>query len=225
MGKTGNREAASYVEQERARVADMLKRDAEERAADERRQLALEQIERGIDVNVADTVVAPTPELLRTGTFIPFTPGRKNWTDRDVKTVRRLSPSQISLLYGRGVLDDRTAKACLWYRDRYDAAQMEPKAPVASYGETVRGDAIYGHLPATEWAAEARRDIRWAREFIPADMLPMFEMVVCGDATLTEAAKAARLRFRNFSAAFKLCAERLYDGVAECLRRCKLPDA
>jgi hypothetical protein len=88
---------------------------------------------------------------------------------------------------------------------------------VARYGETVRGDPVYGHLPSTEWAAEAREDIRDARSFIPNDILPMFDAVVLEDIGMKDAAKLKRLRYANFSAAFKLATERLYDGISHRL--------
>lgn len=185
--------------------------------AERRREAALAELEMGLDVNIADTLVEPTPELLAKGTFIRRKIAGEQWQDRTVEGVRRIEISQITLLHGRGVLTDDSFRACKWYKDRYLAAEMEPSAPVAQYGETVRGDPVYGHLPSSEWAAEARSDIRYARGFIPDDILPFFEEVICHDLTMKDAARVAHLRFVNFSAAFKIAADRLYDGVSSRL--------
>lgn len=207
------RASEQKTESER-RLMAILERDAADRETEQRRRMALADLEAGIERSKADTLIPPTPELLTKGDFISRKIADKQWADGALRGYRRVQVSQIFILHGRGVLNDNTFAAVNWYRERYEASQMEPKAPVAQYGETVRGDPLYGHLPSTEWAVEARQDVREARSFIPDDILPMFDAVVLNDISMKEAAKLKRLRYVNFSAAFKLASERLYDGVA-----------
>lgn len=208
---------ASVAEQRR--VTRLIERDIVEREREAKREQALKELEIGIDANIADTSIAPTQEQLKKGHFIRRKVAGEQWQDRAVDGYRRLQIMQITYLASRGVLNEKTYAACKWYRERYEAAQMEPSAPVAQYGETVRGDPIYGPLPRTEWAAEARADIRWAREFIPDDMIDLFEMIVIDDVQLTQAARLSKCRFNNAKAAFCAAAFRLYDGISHRLEK------
>lgn len=216
------RRISQNMAEARKRVDFLLEQDRANRENEDRRSVAQAMLECGDDSLVADTVIIPTPELLRTGDFIPYTPGRKNWTDRDVKTVRRLNISQITYLLSRGTLDDQLYSACKWYQERYEASQLAPKSAVANYGETVRGDPVYGHLPSSEWAAEARADFRWARRFINLEDLKYFEMVVLEDVPLTHAAKQAKCRYTNIRAAFRKACFDLYDGISARLNAQRL---
>lgn len=215
IDRLNSRDAAREAED--ARVQALLDREAAEREAERRRQLAEIEIEEGRFVNLDDTVVPPTPELISKGDFDLYTPKGEDGTVRTVSTLRRRMKSQLVILYSRGVLDDDLLAACKWYRDRYEAAELEPSAPVAQYGETVRGDPVYGHLPRTQWGAEARADFRWARKFIPADVRNVFEFVILKDMTMKDAARAARCRYANIQAAFRRAALELHGGIANRL--------
>ncbi|BBD98037.1 hypothetical protein SAMIE_1015380 [Sphingobium amiense] len=216
MTKRGQ-DRQSVREAEEQRVAALLKRDADDREQDRRRTIAVAQVESGEFANLDDTVVPPTPEQLTKGEFRPYTPRGEKGTVRSVRTVRRVLISQIAYLYSHGVLDDDTFAACRWYKDRYEAGEMEPTAPVAGYGESVRGDPIYGHLPKSQWAAEARSDFRFAQGFIPDDVSRLFDLIVLEDQTLTSAAKASRCRYSNVRAAFLRGALALHGGIANRL--------
>lgn len=205
-------------ETEEARIAALLERDALDREQERRRAIAVAQVESGEFANLDDTVVPPTPEQLEKGQFVPYTPRGEKGTVRSVRTVRRLLISQIAYLYSHGVLDDDTFAACRWYKDRYEASELEPSAPVASYGESVRGDAIYGHLPRSQWAAEARSDFRYAQSFIPSDVARLFDLIVLEDQTLTASASASRVGYRNIKAAFLRGALALHGGIANRLQ-------
>lgn len=189
---------------------------AYERAEADRARAEIE-VSEGVYVNLTDTVVPPTPELLAKGNFIPFTPKGEDGTVRSVKTVRRYIHDPLLTLHARGVLDDDTFAACRWYRDRYEAAEMEPSCAVASYGESVRGDPAYGHLPRSQWAAEARSDFRWATGFIPVDVADLFMAVALHDMSISDAARAKRCRYANAAAAFRRGALALHDGIAHRL--------
>ena len=207
----------SVRDMERERVAALLARDADEKERERRRAMAVQQVESGEFANLADTVVPPTAELLRTGTFVPYTPKGEDGTVRSVKTVRRLHITQIAYLLSRGVLDDDTFAACRWYKDRYEAAGLEPSAAVASYGESIRGDLVYGHLPHSQWAAEARRDFRYAQGFIPDDVKPLFDEVVLMDYGLEATGKSQMRGHRYAKAALVRGALCLFEGISHRL--------
>lgn len=207
----------SVAEMERERVRLMLERDAQDAERERLRDMAVKQVENGEFANLDDTVMPPTREQLRKGEFVPYTPRGEDGTVRSVRTVRRRVTSQLVTLHGRGVLNDDLLAACKWYRDRYEAAQMKPAAAVASYGATIRGDRLYGHLPASAWAAEARADFRWARTFIPDDVSEIFDCVILHEITLADAARGARCRYKNTAAALRRAALCLFDGIASRL--------
>lgn len=209
--------AAKTVSEQR--LLALLERDAKDREEERRRRIALADMEAGIDTNVADAMLGPTPEQLRDPAFITRKVAAKHWADGGAVGYRRLHIDQITYLLSRGVLDDQMYAACKWYRDRYESAEMEPSAPVAQYGETVRGDPVYGHLPSSEWAAECRADFRWARGCIPEDMLEAFEMVVLHDVTISDVSRSRKCRFNNVRAMIRTAAGRLYDGVQHRLQK------
>ncbi|EQA97290.1 hypothetical protein [Sphingobium sp. HDIP04] len=204
-------------EAEQDRVAEILRRDREDAERERRRAVAEKQVESGEFANLDDTVVPPTPELLKTGAFVPYTPKGNNGTVRSVRTVRRLLISQIAYLYSHGVLDDDLFAACRWYKDRWDAAEMEPSAPVSSYGESIRGDLVYGHLPRSQWAAEARSDFRFANSFIPIEVVHVFDAIVLHDQTLRDVSKMIRRGDRYIKAALLAGALALHGGIAHRL--------
>lgn len=206
-------------EAEAERVAGILKRDADDAERERRRAIAVAQVASGEFANLDDTVVPPTAEQLEKGDFTSYTPRGEKGTVRSVRTVRRRLTSQLLTLHSRGVLDDDLLAACKWYRDRYEAAQMQSAAGVAGYGASIPGDRIYGHLPSTEWSAEARADFRWAACFVPADVRAMFDLVILQDRPIQEAARMGRCRFKNASASVKRGALSLHDGIASRLRR------
>lgn len=207
----------SVAEMERRRVKLLLERDAQEAERERLREIAVKQVENGEFANLDDTVMPPTREQLSKGDFVPYTPRGEDGTVRSVRTVRRRVTSQLVTLHGRGVLDDDLLAACKWYRDRYDAAQMSPAAGVSSYGASIRGDRIYGHLPSTEWAAEARSDFRWAEAFVPMDVRATFNLVILGDVAIQKAARLGRCRFANASAAVRRGALCLHGGIVSRL--------
>lgn len=201
-------------EAEAERVAGILKRDADDAERERRRAIAVAQVASGEFANLDDTVVPPTAEQLEKGEFTSYTPRGEKGTVRSVRTVRRLHITQITYLLSRGVLDEDLYRACRWYRDRFDAAQLAPGAGVQSYGDSVRGDRIYGHLPHSQWAAEARSDYRWASSFIPSNVCKLFDMVVLEDVTIGTAAMLTRCNYRNGRASFLKGAHSLFGGIS-----------
>jgi hypothetical protein len=182
------------VSEQRRREAELVAADQQWREAERRRKQAEAEIAEGKFSLIEDTVIPPTPEQLAKGDFVPYTPRGLDGTIRSVSTVRRRLFDSIVHLAARGVLDEDQAKACRWYRDRYEAAQMEGPCGISAYGETIRGDKFYGHLPHSTWAAQARSELRWAQARIARDALRPFHMVVAGNLGIDDAAKACRRR-------------------------------
>lgn len=186
--------ACIRASEQRQREEALVAADREWREAEQRRQIAEADLAQGGFSLIEDSVVPPTPEQLARGDFVPYTPRGLDGTIRTVQTVRRRLFDAIVHLAARGVLDEDQAKACRWYRDRYEAAQMEAPCGISAYGETIRGDKLYGHLPRSAWAAQARSDIRWAQAKIAKEALRPFHLVVAGNLGIEDAARACRRR-------------------------------
>lgn len=204
-------------ETEKARVADMLKRDREDAESEQRRKDA-ETVQENGGFATQDIVVPPTPEWLAKHETAPYTPKGEDNTVRTLKTVRRVITDNLVVLYQRGVLDDDLFSACRWYRDRYEAAELSPSAAIASYGESIRGDMVYGHLPRTLWGVEARRDYLYAQGFITPMFLTLFELVCLHSQTLKAAASTCRMRSDKAAAYFQRGALDLHGAIANRLK-------
>lgn len=182
------------MRREQARVRLLIATDR----ADERAELSRIEAERkaleGHVANLQDTVVPPTREWLTKGDVESYTPRTRDGTVKTVTTVRRRLFDAVKHLQSRGAFDDRQAFACRWFRERYEAAQIERSAGVSGYGETIRGDALYGHLPSSEWSAIARSDYRMARAILPIGTEAAFSRVVLDNLPIDEAARAVRKR-------------------------------
>jgi hypothetical protein len=142
--------------------------------------------------NLQDTVVSPTPEWERHGPTEAYTPRGRDNTIKTVTTVRRRMFDAVKHLEARGALDDQQAFACRWFRDIYETAQIEQSAGISSYGETIRGDIIFGHLPTSEWGAQARRDYREAQSVLPSSTEAAFSKVSIDNMPIKDAARSIR---------------------------------
>lgn len=208
------KQSRDLVAAEALRVAAVIERDAADRDSEQRRQAAEIDFGEGRHASLDDTVIAPTPEwMAQAGMVVPYTPKLRDGTAKQVKTVRRYIIDQLDQLHRKGVLDDQQFRACRWYRDRREAAQMDPRSGVANYGETIRGDAVYGHLPSTEWAAEARADFRWASGFLRDPIKPAFQCVVIRNLSIKDTAQEIRRGQSWVRSALLTGADLLLDGI------------
>lgn len=205
---------------EAKRVARLLRRD---RSDDQAEAARIEAGERGR--------LGPTPEQAD-----QFEPHRVDEVEgagkRQVETVRRISVNRVKQLYDRGVFDDLTYPAVLWYQRTWEASGFTLNASAASWGEAIPGERSYGAMPKTAVAAEARDLFRFARGgrrieddgtvtheawSLPADMLPTFDAVVLDEMTIADAAAAARCRYSNAALAVKHVALLLVGRVSHLL--------
>lgn len=91
-------------------------------------------------------------------------------------TVRRLT--RIEKLHRAGTLSKHEAQACQWYADAH-ALGFDTLGITANYGATGGdGSNVYTHLARHKAQQEARADYAFAREAIPALLLPIFERVI-----------------------------------------------
>ncbi|MDY7525503.1 hypothetical protein [Sphingomonas sp. 10B4] len=205
------------MEREQARVEAILRRDRAGTKTERKRREALAEVKEGKFGNLADTAMQPTPELLRTGEFAPYTPDKTDGTIRTVPTLRRVQHSRIIALHKRGVLDDDTFPACLWYRKAWEGCGFDLSPTAAAWGEQIPGEKAYGHGGKTPAQVEARQNFRFAAAFIPDDMRKTFDLVVLEEFTIADAAREARCRYTNVTVMLKLAAYLLRGGIGHVL--------
>ena len=188
-------------ERERDRVQKLLDRDRRDRDTDLRRVTARVEFDQGRFVNLADTRDTLPDEQLAAGEFEEVTVFLPAETIRKHETIRRVSRAYS--LYQRGVLDDDTFPACVWYRETFDVSGLDPLISSTFEPKYGTGEIDYGHMARTEWQAEAREAFRYAREYVPGDVRPLFDLVILSDISIADAAKLTRCRYANAAAAFK----------------------
>ncbi|GHH09296.1 hypothetical protein GCM10008023_05790 [Sphingomonas glacialis] len=213
----GRPSIAELMEREQARVDGILRRDRAGTKTERKRREALAEVKEGKFGNLADTALQPTPELLRTGEFAEYIPDKTDGTIRTVPTLRRVQHSRIIALHKRGVLDDDTFPACLWYRKAWEGCGFDLSATAAAWGEQIPGEKAYGHGGKTPAQVEARQNFRFAAAFIPDDMRKTFDLVVLEELTITDAAREARCRYTNVTVMLKLAAYLLRGGIGHVL--------
>lgn len=213
----GRPSIAELMEREQARVEGILRRDRASAKTERKRQDANREVKAGKLANIADTAIQPTPELLRTGEFAEYIPDKTDGTIRTVPTLRRVQHSRIIALHARGVLDDDTFPACLWYRKAWEGCGFDLSPTGAAWGEQIPGEKAYGHGGKTPAQVEARQNFRFAASFIPDDMRKTFDLVVLEELTIADAARQARCRYSNVTVMLKMAAFLLRDGIGHVL--------
>lgn len=188
--------------EEAARVKAMIDRDRADRIREADRKRAEIELANGSFVNIADSVIEPTPEWLAKGDVATYRPKQPDGTVREVKTVKRVLTPIVVRMYNQGRIDDEMAKACLWFRQMYEYSGMTGRwstsnmssitGATSSSAKNVGGFA--GHIPMTETEAVARQYYRMAVEAIPAYLRKFFLAVVINDLSLRRACLHARCR-------------------------------
>lgn len=202
----GTVEESEVVRAERRRVKELIERDQAARRREELRQIAQAQVESGEMRNVLDTIMEPTPEWRNHGDNMPYTPRQPEGTVRVVRTVRRVQSPQVRRIWLKGKIDEDQYRACIWYRAIHEAAGLVARCKTSKFDNMPgSGVALFGHLPATEREAAARKAYRevW---IVLGDSGRFFEAVVIDDLPVVEKASAvskqARAKaYRRFSAA------------------------
>ncbi|WOF43783.1 hypothetical protein KNJ79_02125 [Sphingopyxis indica] len=102
------------------------------------------------------------------------------------KAVRRVP--HFETLYRAKVIDRQQFLCLEWYADRAELAQsglIRCGLDVSGSG----GGSVHSHVPASEAALWARRDVDWARGLIPRDCLAAFDSVMVDGVSFIESAR------------------------------------
>lgn len=205
---------------ERRRVADLLKRDKAEQVRERDRRLAELEVAKGNFINLSDMVIEPTPEWLSKTPIQPYTPRQPDGTVRVIKTVRRVITPVVAKMHARGNLSDDHLIACLWYRDRHDAAGLTGRfksSHISLTGNVGGGGGGSGQAPMAlhQLEAEARNEYRAARAALTAFYVRFFEAVVINDVPLSRASKFARCRNEKAPHRFRDCCNELIGFISK----------
>jgi hypothetical protein len=137
------------------------------------------------------------------------------------ETVRRLT--SIERLKRSGVLEPHEAAACEWYADRY-ALGFDTIKCTANYegGGSGGGDGCFDLVARYSAQMHAREDYHWAKSFIPAQYVILFEAIVCRGEVIsgiaTQVFNLQRSQAENKTRiALKFCANLLHTGIASQL--------
>lgn len=205
-------------QQEADRVDALIKRDKKDRTRENDRKAAELEVADGRFVNLAETVVEPTPEWMAKGDTRTFIPKQPKDTTKIAKSVRRVVTPMVIRMLHDGRLTEDQASACVWYRAQYDAAGLSGRvktAHISLTGNTGGGGGM-GQAPMALHAreAEAREAFRAARAAITPFYLKFFDSVVIHDIPVSRAARFARCRNDRAPKRFK-------DTAQELLQHCE----
>lgn len=204
--------------EEAARVKALIERDRADRIREADRKRAEIELANGSFVNIADSVVEPTPEWLAHVPHRSYTPKQPDSTVRVISTVRHDYLSRIMKMHRSGKLSDDHFAACIWYRDRHDMAGLHGRyksSHISLTGNVGGGGNGAGQSPMAlhEREASARVEYRAARAAITQFYVRFFEAVVINDVPLSRASRFARCRNEKAPARFRDCCKELYDFI------------
>ena len=138
------------------------------------------------------------------------------------QTVRKLT--RIEQLARSGVLEPHEAAACEKYADWHQAGFEVGLGCTANYeGRSGGGNGAPDLLARYKAQQLAREDYLWARTFIPAAYLRLFEGIVLGSDTIGDIASQAFEQLKRSQAehktrvALKFCANLLHGGIGPLL--------
>lgn len=201
--------------EEAARVKAMIERDRADRIREADRTRAEIELANGSFVNIADSVIEPTPEWLAKGDVATYQPKQPDGTVREVKTVRRKAGSVLVGMHLEGRINEDHFVACMWYRSVYEQAGVDGRyksSHISMTGNTGGGGGMGQHPMARhEREAEAREMYRLVKMEINPRFLPVFELVVVEGHTLRAASALAKRDNSRLIANFTLAAQRVFD--------------
>ena len=190
---------AKRIEQQRVKA--LIERDKADRAREYERAAAELEVASGKIVSIRETVMEPTPEWFQHGDVQNFTPEVPDRTAIVLKTVRRVQTPIVARLNYRGHIDADELRACLWYRMVHEQAGLVGRYSISRYqntgASTTKGTkeaAFGGHIPMTEYEAQARQYFREARAAISSKHAIFFDKVVLHDMPITRAAQYLRTK-------------------------------
>lgn len=122
-------------------------------------------------------------------------------------------------LHRMGVIDRTTFIALEWYADQWAAANAGLFKSLLDTAGSGGGSAA-SHVPVAQAAMMARSNIKWARMFMSADLLPVFDGVMELGETFEQvgvrvyAALSTERARRKASEAFRIACAQLLIGIA-----------
>lgn len=200
------------VEAERARIRAVIARDRLERRREMDREMAELEVRDGVFVNLSDTVIEPTPEWIAKGETEPYTPKQPEGTVRTLSTLRRVMKPVPSRMHAKGKITDEQRDACLWYRDRYEAAGLIGRfksTHISLTGGGSGGGDAQSPMALHEYEAEARAEFRAARAALTAFYLVFFDAVTLHDIPISRAWRFAKSPKHKAETRFKMVAQEL----------------
>ena len=192
------------------RVAAIILRDQTERDRDLRRIEARVEIAQGKFVNLDESKDTLPHEQLEAwqskdpehaNDFEHVTVRLPEETIREYQTIRRVD--RVGKLFKTRKIDIEEFACCLWYRNQWERSGLDPLIASNFDPKFGSGPRDFGHLARTAAQAEARDEYRWARSYIPDDVVGLFDQVVLNDHSVREASRLSRCRFANGPAAFR----------------------
>lgn len=209
----GGIEETAAEKAERERVEDLIARDKAYRQREKEREAALLKVSEGNYVDLAGTVVEPTPEWMEKGDTRTFIPKQPKDTTKIAKSVRRVVTPMVIRMLHSGRITEKHAQACIWYRAQYDEAGLSGRVKTSHISLTgnTGGSGGMGQAPMAlhHREAEARAAFRAAREAIAPVLLKMFDSVVIHDIPLRSAKRFIRCRNGQESQRFMAACEDL----------------
>lgn len=177
---------------EQERVKALIESDLSYRARESVRLAAEIKLSEdpGHTASLLDAVVEPTPEWLRQGESMPFTPKQPDGTVRVVTTRRRVVTGQCLRAFRAGRMTDEQYRACAWYQAIYERSGLEGAVRSADMAREVRGQAVSGYT-FTDAQLDAQRAYRAARASMPPRWVKFFELVVLNDTAVDRARRIA----------------------------------
>lgn len=204
-----------FQREEASRVKALIERDRADRIREADRRRAEIELANGSFVNIADSVIEPTPEWMAKGDVATYRPKQPDGTVREVKTVRRKSGSVLVGMHLEGRINEDHFVACMWYRSVYEQAGVDGRyksSHISLTGNTGGGGGMGQHPMALhQREAEAREMYRLAKMEINPRFLPVFEYVVIEGYTLRAASVKAKRDNSRLIANFTLAAQRVFD--------------
>lgn len=206
---------ARLKQEEEDRVAALIKRDKTYRIREREREGALLKVSEGNYVDLAGTVVEPTPEWMEKGDTRTFIPKQPKDTTKIAKSVRRVVTPMVIRMLQAGRLTGDQAAACTWYRTQYERAGLDGRvktAHISLTGNTGGGGGM-GQAPMAqhEREVEARLAYRAAKDALTPFYVKFFEAVVIHDIPVTRAARFARCRNDRAPKRFRDTAQELLE--------------
>lgn len=205
-------EAHTETLREKTRIKSLLERDRFNRSRDEERERATLEVHGGLYVNIAETVMEPTPEWLSKGNVRTHIPRQHDRTTKLIKTVRRMAVPVVARLLDKGIITEDQHSACVWYQERFEVAGLTGRWASNRYAQrTGSSGSGSGPMALHEFEAQARNEFRAAHAALDQGFTAFFDAVVLADLPLGRASRFARCRNARAPHHFRMIAQQLVD--------------